>query len=373
LTTDPVQLRWPVAGEERSSENWGGAWGSMLNDWGGDYCFVIQVERCCSEIPFSDCSWVYSYTNLAYFWRAPHPTWGDVAYSQKFTVAAQDTLVMVDVAVYDPGDGSFGNDNIFMTVYGDDGTGLPDPANMIDQVMVAAGAYPAYPAWTSVPFNITMPGAGSYHVAFSSDGAPGVDNESCLSSDGTDGVGGSASDWGGGYWVSMLDGWGLDCNFLFDLYICKDPNSLCAWNSYNNGLAYFWRLPDAYGDVAQAQLIQGAGQNCRVEEVNWYLYDTGDPLYYTNNSEVSVYTDVAGLPGVKVASVTLTPADYVLYPAATTVDFGPQQVYVFGDYWVAIESFGTDETDGIATLSDAGGGPAIDSWAEDWGLVHPPG
>jgi len=204
-------------------------------------------------------------------------------------------------------------------------------------------------------------------VAFSSDGAPGVDNESCLSSDGTDGVGGSASDWGGGYWVSMLDGWGLDCNFLFDLYICKDPNSLCAWNSYNNGLAYFWRLPDAYGDVAQAQLIQGAGQNCRVEEVNWYLYDTGDPLYYTNNSEVSVYTDVAGLPGVKVASVTLTPADYVLYPAATTVDFGPQQVYVFGDYWVAIESFGTDETDGIATLSDAGGGPAIDSWAEDWG------
>jgi len=130
----------PSAGEERSSENWGGAWGSMLNDWGGDYCFVIQVERCCSEIPFSDCSWVYSYTNLAYFWRAPHPTWGDVAYSQKFTVAAQDTLVMVDVAVYDPGDGSFGNDNIFMTVYGDDGTGLPDPANMIDQVMVAADA-----------------------------------------------------------------------------------------------------------------------------------------------------------------------------------------------------------------------------------------
>ncbi|MGH8016218.1 MAG: hypothetical protein ACREBV_08510, partial [Candidatus Zixiibacteriota bacterium] len=48
----------PHAGEARSSEYYLGAWGTMLSDWGGgieDYTFNILSERCCSEIPFSDC------------------------------------------------------------------------------------------------------------------------------------------------------------------------------------------------------------------------------------------------------------------------------------------------------------------------------
>ena len=49
------QAGGPHDGEERSSEFYLGAWGSMLNDWGVDVIFHIMSERCCEEIPFTDC------------------------------------------------------------------------------------------------------------------------------------------------------------------------------------------------------------------------------------------------------------------------------------------------------------------------------
>jgi hypothetical protein len=133
-------------------------------------------------------------------------------------------------------------------------------------------------------------------------------------------------------------------------------------------VSYFWRLPDEYGNVGQAQKVRGGSSQCRVQDVAWYLYDNGTPNAYTTNSEVSIYTDIGGLPGAKVASIILTPADYNFFPAATVVDFEPLNAYTSYDYWVAIESFGTDSTDGIRTLSDAGGSGYIDGWAEYSGL-----
>jgi len=370
----------PYAGEEHSNEFWNGLWGTMLNDWGLDVSFFILSERCCAEIPFSDCYYRRYHTNVTYSWPAPHPTWDDEEYAMRYSVGGPETLQFVDIAIYDPADGSFGNDDVYITIYGDNGSGLPDPANIIAQVIIPAGTYPAYPTWTTADFssfNLVM--ISDFHVAFSSSGAPGVEYESCLSSDGTDGVGRSTSYQGGGYWVDMLSGWGADVNFLFDVYMCPDP-TLCFWNWCHNGVSYYWRLPDAWGNKAQAQMFQVSwGAECRVQEVAWYLYDNGTPTAYTANSKVSVYTDVAGLPGIELASITLTPSDYVMFPAATVVDFEPLNVIASGDYWVAIESFGTDSTDGIRTLSDAGGGGCADAWAEfsstgwnlmvdDWGL-----
>jgi hypothetical protein len=364
----------PYAGEERASENWSGLWGSMLNDWGLDVSFFIWAERCCGEIPFTDCYTDAPISNIAYFWRAPHHVYGDEEYSMKFQVDAQDTLVSVDVAIYDDGGSasSFdpaGNNTIYITVYGDDGTGLPNSADIITQAVLPPASYVFFPSLQNVPFNFVMPGAGTYHVAFGSDGVFGTSYESTLSSDGSDGVGASASNWGGGYWVDMLSGWGTDYNFYYLINICNDEYSLCQLNYCNNGLAYFWRLPDAYGDLAQAQLIASQGEECRVEEVTWYLYDNGTPTAYTTDSKISVYTDLAGLPGTELASIDIGPGTaipYSLFPSPMTVDFGPLDVYVTSDYWIAVESYGTDSTDGIRTLSDAGGGTCNLSWAESW-------
>lgn len=367
----------PYAGEERSSENYSGTWGSMLNDWGLDVSFFIWAERCCGEIPFTDCYTVAPIQNIAYFWRAPHPVYGDEEYSMKFQVDAQDTLVSVDVAIYNDGASPSsidpaGNDDIRVTVYGDDGTGLPNSADIIDQVILPAASYVFYPSLQSVPFNLVMPGAGTYHVAFGTLGTTaGVDYESTLSSDGTDGVGASASNWGGGYWVDFLSGWGLDANFYYLINICNDEYSLCQLNYCYAGLNYFWRLPDRYGDYAQAQRFATQGEECRVEEVTWYLYG-GPAGTYTTDSKISVYTDVAGFPGVELASIDIGPGTaipYSIYPSPMTVDFGPLDVYVSSDYWIAIESYTTDTLLGIRTLSDDGSaGSCTNQYAEYYGV-----
>lgn len=353
----------PYAGEERAIENWGGMWGSMLNDWGGDYVFVIEAERCCVELPISDCDYETYYRNITYYLSAPHPVYGDTAYAQRIDVGSSDTLKYVDVYVHDPADGSFGNDDVYVSIY-DDNAGLP--GNLLVSKTLAAGTYAAYPTANFVDFetdNLVFENGNEFHVVLSTSGT--VDYESFMFSDGTDGVGRSASIWPGQPWTPLLTGWGFDGNLVVDPYLCVDPYSDCFYgNNCFTGPGYFWRLPDAYGDDANAQFMQGTGIECRVESVEWLLYDNGSPNAYTTNSEVSIWTDAGGLPGAKLAGVTLTPADYVLYPAVQTVDFTGLDVFVSGGYWVVIESFGTDSTDGIRTLSDAGGGGCTNNAAE---------
>jgi len=370
----------PSSLEERASEYWGGMWGTMLNDWSIDISFFIFNERNCEEIPYSDCYYQYYYTNLAYFWQAPHPSWGDVAYAMRYDVGGRETLQFIDVPIYDcTGHPSypnfvFGNDDVIMTVYDDDGAGLP--GTMLTAVTAPAGTYAAFPAWTTFQFDYVLTpqnnlSGNRFHIAFSSSAILGSgDFEACLSSDGSDGTGRSSSDWGGPYWVDMLSGWGVDVNFIFDAYLCKDAYYECAWDWCYTSMDYFWRLPDAYGDYAHAQKFTAPGPECQVMDVVWYLYDNGTPTAYTTTSEVQVYADAGGLPGTKLAGITIGPGTgipYVVFPGGMLVDFEPLNVYVSGEYWVAIMSNGTDSTDGIRTLSDAGGGSCIDSWAEFWG------
>ena len=364
----------PYAGEEISSENFSGTWGSMLNDWGLDVVFNITSELCCGEIPFTDCYTQDYAQNIAYLWRAPHPTYGDEEYSMRFDVGGPETLVSVDVAIYNDGL-DFGDDDVIISVYGD-AAGLPDEGNLIDQVTLLAGTYSAFPAMTSVPFNTIID--ETFHVAFGSSAIFGSGKyEAVLSSNGTDGTGRSASDFGGGTWVDFLTGWGVDVNFLIAANMCRDEYSICQTQMYAASLNYFWRLPDQYGDFANAMRMSGFGQECRIQEVSWALYGTANPNNYTYDSKISVYTDAGGLPGTEIASILLTPADYQFYPALTTVDFTPLDVYVSGDYHVAIESFAPDSGTGIKTLSDNGasatgrGSEYFGIWATmlaDWGL-----
>jgi WD40 repeat protein len=374
----------PSSLEERASEYWSGMWGTMLNDWGIDVSFFILNERNCEEIPYTDCYWQYYYANLAYYWKAPHPDWGDEHYAMRYSVGGRETLQFIDVAIYDNGSGLCGNDDVIMTVYDDDGAGLP--GTQLTQTVVPGGSYVFFPAYQRFDFdyvltpqnNIT---SNDFHIAFSSSAIMGSgDYECCLSSDGTDGVGRSSCDEPGcgPGWSTMLSCWGVDVNFLFDAYLCKDEYYECAWDWCYVGVNWFWRLPDAYGDYAHAQKFPAPGEECQVMDVVWYLYDNGDPDIYTYQSEVQVYTDAGGLPGTKLAGITIGPGSsypYVLFPGGMLVDFEPLGVFVSGEYWVGIESFAPDEPYGIRTLSDNGGGGCVDGLAENylgtWELLWP--
>lgn len=139
----------------------------------------------------------------------------------------------------------------------------------------------------------------------------------------------------------------------------------CNWNYCYNGVKYFWRLPDGFGDIAQAQKYEiNDGNLYKVEDVCFYLYNNGSPNAYSYNSKISVYSDANGLPGTEIALIIIGPSDYVLFPDTMCVDFAPFELLLDSDYWVAIESLAPDSTSGIRTLSDAGGGSCINSWAE---------
>lgn len=348
---------------------------------GSDVGLLIEADLCKFEIPFSDCHWESYWSNIAYFWRAPHIVYGDSSYAQRFSVSGPETLMLVDMYVYDDAGSPsatdvFGNNTVNCTIY-DDAGGVPGAT--VASLSIAPAGYPAFPAATTFDFSASnLVFTSDFWVAFSSDGSFASSTyEACLSSDGSDGLGRSASNWDttgfGDYgWVDMLSGWGVDVNFLFDAYLCKDEFSICGTGpDCLNGLNFFWRLPDAWGDVADAQMRAAVGTECRVERVRWALYDNGSPNAYTDSSRISVYSDAGGLPGAELAGVTLQPADYILFPANQEVDFTGLPgggVSVSGLYWIVIESYSPDSALGIRTLSDAGGGGCDLQSAEFWGI-----
>jgi hypothetical protein len=166
----------PFAGEERSIEYYSGTWGTMLNDWGIDVSFFILSERACGEIPYTDCYWNSSWQNLAYIWAAPHYTYGDSAYAQRYSVGGPETVMFVDAYIYNAGNGTFGDDDVNITLY-DDAAGLPG-APIATQTMLA-GSY--INGWNAFTFNQIV--TGTFHVAFSSSAT--VNYEYCVSSDGS--------------------------------------------------------------------------------------------------------------------------------------------------------------------------------------------
>jgi len=377
----------PYAGEERSSENWGGFWGTMLNDWGLDVSFVIDADRCCADIPYTDCYSQSYYDGLAYYWRAPHQTWGDDAYAEKFSVGGPETLVSVDVYCYDDGGaggGVFGNNNIYITAYDDD-AGLPGA--QIAQVTLAPGSY--VDGWNTVPFPVGTVMSNDFHIAFSSDGTFGGEYEATLSDDGTTLTGRASTKFdttglGDFGWVPMALGWGADYDFAMWANMCKDEYADCSINACYAGLGYYWQLPDVYGDFGQAQKFTGIGAECRVQNVDLLLYwNRGqyDWPRYTTDSELKIWADAGGVPGAELASVTLTSADYGIAtptPEASSMhwfsyDFEPMNIAVSGAYWVGIISLASVPDSGISVLSDVGdpGGACPGGYYEYWGAWGP--
>ena len=358
------------AGEERSSEFWNGAWGTMLNDWGLDYTFDIISERCCEELDFSDC---YSQTyaeNLAFFWRTPHPVFGDSAWAQRFDVGGPETLQSVDIAVYDPDDGSFGNDIIYATVYDDDGSG--QPGAMIAQVSIEPGSYAAYPAYTTFNFSPLVL-ENTFHVAFSSSGEAGVEYESCLSSNGADGVGRSNGtgdpDWAGGTtWYTMLEWWGADVNFLFDANLCRDQFADCSIQNYFNTFTHVLAIPDGNPVTAWAQrFVAGGGSECELRELEWCFYrhpaDSLRPDMYEADVAISITDNVAGSPGAVLHTEILTAADFAAAGYEGPDDIGSfiltmpaLNVIVPASFFVTIEPLTNTQDSGVRVCVDGAGG-----------------
>ncbi|MCP4569721.1 MAG: hypothetical protein GY841_19245 [FCB group bacterium] len=179
------------------------------------------------------CYSLYYFQNVTYLWNAPHPGYGDWAYAERFTTPKPARLLSVDIPIYDPGDGTFGNDDVYITIY-DDNAGFP--GTELAACTLLAGTYLAYPYTERADFqkfNLVLD--GDFHIAFSSSAVYGSgDYESCLSDDESTPLGRSSSIWDAAMgWVDMLSGWGVDVDFVMFANLC-DVSPCVAYGDCNN-------------------------------------------------------------------------------------------------------------------------------------------
>jgi len=389
----------PYAGEERSSEYWNGAWGSMLNDWGDDYAFLIISERCCSEIPFSDCysQNYFEPANLQGLFRAPHPSWGDSAWAMRFDVGGPETLSSVDFMVFDGALVGFndpsGDQDIHITVYDDDGFGFPGA--MLAQNTVPAGTYPFYPAVTTTSF-APLVVENTFHVSFSTNGfwdgiagdAPADNYETIASDNGLHGqgrgtaIGDPTYDYGPDAWYTMLYWWGADRNHAIAANLCRDEFSDCETQYYYAGgeaPERFYPMPEPGNNNPKwAQKFNNApgGADCELRQLvlrfgRILAFDVGRPLMYTHDTYVRVAADAGGKPGGIIHTETLTPADYAAagYTGAgfdgSFIITRNVNVAVPANFWVIIEPNTPLREEGIRYAINllAGGGGLVDGMA----------
>lgn len=350
------QAGGPHDGEERSSEFYNGAWGSMLNDWDVDVIFHIMSERCCEEIPFSDCYTQSYWTEVARIYRAPQPTYGDTSYTQRFSVGGPETLQSVDLYIYDLDDGEFGNDDVYVTIYDDNGFG--QPGTQLAQVTLPAGTYPAFPSVSNAVFG-SLVLQNSFHVGFSTSGVPGVNWEWILADLGESGTGRSNASgdptWPGGTtWYSMLAWWGVDVNFMMEANLCRDEFADCLIQDYYAGgesPERYYPIPEPGNDNpkwAQKFTNEPGGSDCELRQLDLRFarhpdFDGSRPLMYTHNTFVRVAEDVGGKPGPIIHTEIVTPADYAAAGYTGSDFFGTfmitrnVNVVVPAAFWIIIE------------------------------------
>ena len=358
-------------GLQRSWDHWAAGYFLMVDDWGIDVNFLIGVDICCDRIPYTECYTQEYDCGAAYYWPQPD-AYGDDYFNMRFSVEGPETLMSVGVALYGPV--TTGTPDLDVFVWGSDGFGFPDLGNVIYSTTIPNASLQYFPNYNVVDLsgmNIVL--RDEFHVGWSTNGGPG-DTLAGLSDDGSCGTLRSSEYWSG-IWGTILGDWGVDVNFLIYADLCKDEFSDCRTLFDYCNIYYIWSLPDRYGTIGDYQKFSPVGQGCRLEKLRialyWPSFAAGWPLY-TYNSEVQVYGAdiVTGLPdpGNKLAGITITPAEYVLFPGWTEVDFTtalPDPLLFDGDIWGGIESFAPDTLSGIFTVSDDGSCGSYRS-AENW-------
>ncbi len=312
----------------------GTAWGTMLGVYGTDYTMVQSSEYCAGEIPFTDCYTQSYWANFAYIFSTPNSSGAPItAQAMRFDVGGPETLVSVDVVLYDPGNGAYGDDDVIVSIV-DDNAGLPG-STVLFTTTLAAGTY-GPGSFNTVPVGIVVD--QTFHVTVEVISL--VNWEYLGADDGTAGEG-RASTFFSGAWATTGSIYGLDVNFLIDANLCRDQFSDCSIESHFGNNWFTWSMGDDATSQFRAIGVQmyANGQSCQVNDVALVFddYFSTIPPDFTYDTKVSVYTDAVGIPGVELASVTLTPADYNAWPAYTTADFSGLDVYVTGDYWAVIE------------------------------------
>jgi len=321
-----------------------------------DFNFLIGVDVCCYDLPYSSCERVEYDCGAAFYFDPAGYGQTTFPLAARYETSGPDTLVAVGVAVY--GGGSFGTDDLDVYVWGDN-AGFPDLSNVMHQTTIPNASINYYFAtgWNHVPVGMVMPYGSAFHVGFDAVAGGGATQHAPLMDDGLCGALASTCLFGGS-WYNTIDLFGLDHNWLIYADICKDEFSVCFTQSWAENITYVWNLPsDGSTRTGYYQKFSPTGIGCRLEEVRHYFYDWGEPNVFAEDMGCWVYPDVGGVPGTTpLAQVIIPTTDMVLFPAPTVVDFTPYNVLFDEPVWVGVEKYHTAPPGIVTMLSDDGFG-----------------
>jgi len=326
--------------------------------WTGDYAYIMDADVCCGRIPYSSCYTLDYDCNTYYAWPQPD-AYGDDYFNMRFSVAGPETLVEIGVAF----DNYFtvGTPDVDFYVWEDDGLGFPGAVAAGFPVTIPYASILWYPDYTTYTLPTPIEFRSDFHVGWSTNDADPSWVLGGLSDDASCGLLRSSESWGG-IWGTMLGDWGVDVNFLIYAQLCRDEFSTCTWLSDICNVAYFWACPTS-SRTAMYEKFSPLGLGCRLEQVDFVLYDVGDPNQFLLPTNANIFASdgsntggAVGLPGTLLNTTVLNPVDYVYYPGYTSVDYtglaGGGIIFDM-DIWAGLEPLAPIDA-GINILSDDG-------------------
>jgi hypothetical protein len=324
------------SGTGRHRINYGGSW----TTWTTDYNYLMGVDICCADIPYTDCYHRDYSCNVYWYYPQPSP-YGDELYNQRFTPDCPETLTSIGVAFY--GGETYGTPDaeLWVTSSLD---GFPDLSDVIYSTVVPNASLMFYPDYTEVDLtaeNIVV--RGEFHIGWSviqndpGDNLPGLsDAGECPEL--------RSSAWYNGGWMTLLDLYGEDDNFLISADLCKDEFCLCDRIINYCDPYYVYSMPHSGGSgrIAGYQKMEPVGLGCRLEDVRIALYTFGDPWNFTYTAEMQICdSDVDDFPinDPPLLSKVIGPGqpdDYVVYPGTNDWDVSDQNILFDRPIYVGI-------------------------------------
>jgi len=250
---------------------WNTPQGSFPPEWMGPYCWDI--------VPLDTCDYIEYGGDPYYYWKLPDPNdipeWGE-----RFTSIPNQccTLKTASILVY--GAALFGSPGLDVTVYDDDGTGLPGTA--LATITIPAADMPAGMAYVSADFsgyNLVFCDQ-EFHVGVQMYGDPTTDTANVVSDDGTFG---EIRSWASyqGFYYTMSDLFGTDVNWKIGVELCCSGGPVIGVNFVPpHMLDTIWQLPPwgrVYQDPRRTPVINVVTGDTMFWVTHEHVVDPPDP------------------------------------------------------------------------------------------------
>jgi hypothetical protein len=338
------------------------SWMDMITYALADYNWDMTLNTCCAGATPGDqdcASHVYD-MGIYYRWGGKEPK------AVRFSAGNSCTLMTASLG-FSAG-GQLGTGGIDVTVYAD-AAGIPGAVLGLKHVahaqVVLGGSTVVNMQSLNMVFNNV-----DYHVGYSITN-PVTDDYQLRSDDGLSGSGRSTVyDLVSGTWFTSAVAYAPDeFNWLIsDSTCCSVAPPVCWTESYAGAAAYYWPIPDVYGDDFFNMRFTNATK-CTLKTIDLAFY--AGASVGTPGATVYLWRSDGTYPTSVITSFPVNPV-VNFYPALTSVDVTAANLIFAGEYHIGYTPIYNNPSDVLAILSDNGAtatGRGGEKYGGGWGLM----